>query len=93
VSHLGLWISLFSLGGIAFTLFQRLFATQFQKVGLAPVPGFATIVISILFLGGIQLLCLGILGEYIGRIYEEVKKRPAWIIHKSAGIAPKCPNR
>ena len=46
------------------------------------------IFISILFLGGVQLICLGILGEYIGRIYDEVKGRPLWIIRDSAGLTP-----
>lgn len=86
VSHLGLWISTIALLGIVFTVLQRIFADQFARVGLKPVPGFATIVISILFLGGIQLLCLGILGEYIGRIYEEVKQRPKWIVRQSLGL-------
>lgn len=46
------------------------------------VQGWATIVISIWMLGGIQLLCLGVIGEYIGKIYMESKKRPKFIIDK-----------
>jgi glycosyltransferase involved in cell wall biosynthesis len=85
-TYLGLWVSGFAFLGAVFTLVQKLFAAQFAKIGLAPGAGFPTIVISILFLGGVQLICLGILGEYIGRIYEEVKGRPLWIIRDSAGI-------
>ena len=88
MSYVGFWISFLALAGMLLTLLQRIFAHQFERFGLQPVPGFATVVISILFLGGIQLLCLGILGEYIGRIYEEVKQRPRWVIKESAGIIP-----
>jgi len=86
-TYLGLWVSGFAFLGAMFTLVQKLFAEQFAKIGLAPGAGFPTIVISVLFLGGVQLICLGILGEYIGRIYEEVKGRPLWIIRDSAGLA------
>ena len=86
-TYLGLWVSGFAFLGAMFTLVQKLFAGQFAKIGLAPGAGFPTIVISVLFLGGVQLICLGILGEYIGRIYEEVKGRPLWIIRDSAGLA------
>jgi polyisoprenyl-phosphate glycosyltransferase len=85
-TYLGLWVSAFAFLGAVFTLMQKLFAAQFAKIGLAPGAGFPTIVISVLFLGGVQLICLGILGEYIGRIYEEVKDRPLWVIRDSAGI-------
>lgn len=81
-SHVGLWVSALALLGMVFTLAQRIFHNWFQLIGLEPGPGFATIVISILFLGGVQLICLGIIGEYLGRIYDEVKGRPAWIISK-----------
>jgi dolichol-phosphate mannosyltransferase len=90
-TYLGLWVSGFAFTGVVFTFFQKIFAEQFAKIGLAPGPGFPTVVISILFLGGVQLICLGILGEYIARIYEEVKGRPLWIIRDSAGIRPAPP--
>lgn len=48
--------------------------------------GWATIVVSILFMGGIQLIILGIIGEYIGRIYTEVQRRPLYIIKDKVGL-------
>jgi hypothetical protein len=75
--------------GIIFTFAQRIFSEWFSSVGLAPGPGFATIVISTLFLGGVQLICLGIIGEYLGRIYDEVKGRPSWIVAKTANLTDK----
>lgn len=49
------------------------------------VPGYATIVVGMMFLSGIQLLSIGILAEYVGRIYEEVKQRPAYLISEREG--------
>ena len=52
-----------------------------QKLAFSiAVPGYATIVCLILFLGGLQLFFLGILGEYIGRIYIQVKQRPPYLL-------------
>ena len=87
-TYLGLWVSAFAFFGVLFTLAQKFFSSEFAKIGFAPGAGFPTIVISVLFLGGVQLICLGILGEYIGRIYEEVKGRPLWILRDTAGIVP-----
>lgn len=85
-TYVGLSASAVAFFGALFTLAQKIFAAQFARIGLAPASGFPTIVISILFLGGVQLICLGILGEYIGRIYEEVKGRPLWILRESVGL-------
>jgi dolichol-phosphate mannosyltransferase len=85
-TYFGLSVSAVAFFGVVFTLAQKVFAAEFERIGLKPSPGFPTIVISVLFLGGVQLICLGILGEYIGRIYEEVKGRPLWILRDSAGI-------
>ena len=49
------------------------------------VPGYATIVVLVLFLGGLQLFCLGILGEYISKIYVQVKNRPVYILKEHLG--------
>ena len=72
---------------IAFAAFLVGFAYAVLKMVGFPFPlGNPTIVILVLFLGGIQLLCIGILGEYIGRVYEEVKARPRFIVESSQGF-------
>ena len=43
------------------------------------IPGYATIIVLILLLGGIQLLCIGIIGEYVGKVFEQSKERPVYI--------------
>ncbi len=50
-----------------------------------PVPGYATLVAGLMFFSGVQLLSIGILGEYVGRIFEEVKQRPVYVVGSEAG--------
>ncbi len=52
----------------------------------SPLTGFATILIAVFFLGAVQLVSIGILGEYVGRIYEEVKGRPLYVLSEVAGF-------
>ncbi len=62
------------------------------KIGGADFPlGNPTIVALVLLLGGLQLICLGIIGQYIGRIYEEVKRRPRYIVADSIGFDQPAP--
>ena len=77
-AYLGFLVSAASFLGIAVVLYFRLF-TQ------ASVPGFASLAILILFLGGIQLLTVGLLGEYVSRIFDEVKQRPLYVISSKLG--------
>jgi polyisoprenyl-phosphate glycosyltransferase len=50
------------------------------------VPGFESIIVAVMFLGGVQLLSLGVLGGYIGRIFNEVKARPLYIVRRTYGL-------
>src|SRR5438270_190229 len=75
----------FLASGIAFVMALYYFITFFafhKQRG----SGFTTIILSVLFLGGVQLISIGILGEYVGRIYEEVKQRPLYVVQEMLGI-------
>lgn len=73
--YLGLTSSLFSLFTGGYFIYKRLFYN-------IPVLGYASIIVSIFFVGGIQLLMLGIFGEYLGRTYQEVQRRPLYIVRE-----------
>lgn len=78
ISLLGLAVCVFGFGYAAFLIFIK-FCQIFGFFGKLEVQGFTTLAVAVFCLGGIQLLCLGIIGEYLARIYREVKGRPHFI--------------
>jgi len=79
-AYLGFIIA--ALGGAAalMVIYARLF------VGATPFYGQATTLVIVLFMGGVQLITLGIIGEYLGRIYDEVKARPLYLTRETLGF-------
>ncbi|MEA5463374.1 glycosyltransferase family 2 protein [Leptothoe sp. PORK10 BA2] len=77
-SYLGLMISAISFVYASFLVIRTL------VLGI-DLPGYASLMVAILFLGGIQLVSLGIIGEYLGRVYEEVKQRPLYLVREFYG--------
>ncbi len=75
-------ISLTGLAVSALSIILALvYAVQKLVSGLEPA-GFATIVVSVFFFSGVQLITLGVLGEYVGRIFEEVRRRPLYVVRQ-----------
>ena len=88
IALLGVATSLLSFLGLVFFALHRFIG--FKVFGYAPqdVPGFTSIIFSILFIGGMQLFALGLIGEYVGRILSEVKRRPLYIARELIGFPP-----
>jgi polyisoprenyl-phosphate glycosyltransferase len=78
-SYLGLLVS-------AFAFFYAMVFILKTLIWGADIPGFPTLIISVMLLGGVQLISLGVIGEYLGRVYEEVKGRPLYIVGERIGI-------
>jgi glycosyltransferase involved in cell wall biosynthesis len=75
-------ITLLGFGVSALSILLAIFyAIKKLTMGLSP-PGFATTIVAILFLAGVQLITIGVIGEYVGRIFEEVKHRPLYIVRR-----------
>mgnify|MGYP003508569964 FL=1 len=79
-SFIGFVISLISF-------FYAMYIVTVTMIYGADLPGFPTLVVAIMFLGGIQLLSIGILGEYIARIFTEVKQRPKYLLQIKEGFS------
>ncbi len=76
---MGFICALLSILGIFYALYLRLFTNVW-------VEGWTALMIAVLFIGGIQLISVGILGEYVGRIYNEIKRRPLYVVQEYLGF-------
>lgn len=82
---LGMFAALISMLGILYALAMRIFTD-------IHVEGWTLLIIAVLFIGGVQLICVGILGEYVGRIYNEVKRRPLYVVSEYIGFGEHAPH-
>jgi glycosyltransferase involved in cell wall biosynthesis len=78
-SIIGFWCAALAFASVPVAIGMRI-AGQF-------VPGITTVVLAVLLLGGLQLMALGIIGEYVGRIYDEVKKRPLYVVRERVNLS------
>ena len=78
----GLMTIWLALAGIIVAVVVRLYGGYDLRLGR----GWASLFVAVLFMGGVQLLCLGIIGEYLGRIYTEVKRRPLYAVQERLGF-------
>jgi glycosyltransferase involved in cell wall biosynthesis len=77
--YVGVAVAGLSFLGAAYVIYEKLFTNQ-------AILGWASTIVAITFIGGMILLTLGVIGEYIGRIYDEVKQRPIYIISDKIGF-------
>jgi dolichol-phosphate mannosyltransferase len=73
----GFFVSTLSFILICYALFQKIFLQE------TTIKGWTSLMISVLFIGGIQLLCIGIIGEYISRLGDNIRNRPLYIIDET----------
>ncbi len=85
--YLGFFALIFSFLAGIWIIYMKFFTSNYNRV-----PGFATTVMLLVFIGGIQLFTVGLNGEYIKRIYDEIKQRPPFIIESTIGFENKADN-
>ena len=80
--YLGMLMSVVSFMGLVVILTLRVIDVKMFGIRASEVHGYSSTILTILLIGGIQLACTGVLGEYIGRIYQEIKGRPTYVIRE-----------
>jgi dolichol-phosphate mannosyltransferase len=88
--RLAVWTGFFVLGLALFGIIYAVILRFFGDPSLW-VRGWASVFVAILFMGGVQLISLGIIGEYVGRIYGEVKQRPLYFVRERFGFRDETP--
>jgi lipid-A-disaccharide synthase-like uncharacterized protein len=83
---LRLWTYIGGLGAIVSVLYALFISIRTMVYGV-DVPGYASLIVIFLFISSLQMLSVGVLGEYIGRIYMETKNRPIYVIRKRYGVS------
>ena len=86
IVFLGILVAFVSIAGGFLEVLQYL--TDFTILGFNPrnARGWTSLMFVVLFSSGVQLICLGVLGEYVGRLFEEVKQRPVWLVRKRVNL-------
>ena len=79
--HVGMCAAVLALLGVCYALVMRLSTSNW-------VEGWTLLFIAVLFIGGVQLMFMGVVGEYVGRIYGEVKRRPLYLVREQLGFEP-----
>jgi dolichol-phosphate mannosyltransferase len=78
----GAWMSGISLIYLVYVVFAHFFTDR-------TLPGWSSVIVAVLFLGGLNLTVLGVMGLYLGKIYEEVKGRPLFLVRARRGLPPR----
>jgi dolichol-phosphate mannosyltransferase len=85
-TYLGLLTVLLCLVLGAFIIAWRIAGFSFMHHTADELPGWTSLALGIFVFSGVQLLCLGLIGEYLGRVYMEVKGRPRWVVRTALGL-------
>jgi dolichol-phosphate mannosyltransferase len=87
IGIVGFLLATLAFSGLGVYLFLSIFNIPIFGHSPRDVPGFTTLILTLLLLGGVQLLSLGIMGEYIARIFDEVKNRPIYVVKHRRGFS------